>query len=141
MNTQPIGAGRATLFEVRTFRDSRGSLSVVEGEMDLPFVPRRLYYLHGSNAGQARANHAHRADRQCMIAMAGRVEIEVDNGRERQTFVLDRPDQGLLLEPVVWCVVHMEDRASVLAILAANAFDSDDYIHDYDEFRALVGAP
>ena len=102
MNTHPLQPGRATLFDIRTFADARGALSVVEVGVDLPYEPRRLYYLYGSDPGQARADHAHRTERQCLIAMAGAAEIEVDDGRDHHTFLLDRPDQGLLLEPVVW---------------------------------------
>jgi hypothetical protein len=141
MSIQPVGPGSAHLFEIRTFRDARGALSVVEEGADLPFVPRRLYYLYGSDPSGTRAHHAHRAERQCMIALAGTAEVEIDTGREQRIFLLDRPDQGLLLEPAVWRVVRMGDAASVLAVLAAHAYDPDDYIHDYDEFRALVGAP
>ncbi len=139
MSTHPLQPGRATLFDIRTFTDARGALSVVEGGVDLPFSPRRLYYLYGSDPGQARAHHAHRTERQCLIAIAGAAEIEVDDGRERHTFVLDRRDQGLVLEPVVWRVVRFPEAASVLAVLASDLYDADDYIHDYEEFRSLVG--
>lgn len=141
MSTQPVGPGSARLFDIRTFRDARGALSVVEEATDLPFVPKRLYYLYGSDPSGTRADHAHRTDRQCMIALAGSAEVEIDTGRERRVFLLDRPDRGLLLEPAVWCVIRMGSATSVLAVLAANGYDPDDYIHDYDEFRALVGAP
>ena len=139
MSTHHLQPGRATLFDIRTFTDARGALSVVEGGVDLPYVPRRFYYLHGSDPGQARADHAHRTERQCLIAIAGAAEIEVDDGRERRTFVLDRPDLGLVLEPVVWRVVRFRDAASVLAVLASDLYDADDYIHKYEEFRSLVG--
>ncbi len=138
MSAQRLKPGSATLFDIRTFTDSRGALSVVEDGVDLPFTCRRLYYLHGSDPGQVRGEHAHRTERQCLIAVAGAAEIEVDDGRERRTYVLDTPDKGLILEPVVWRVIRMRDAASVLAVLAADAYDEDDYIHDYEEFRSLV---
>ncbi|MDX1484786.1 MAG: FdtA/QdtA family cupin domain-containing protein [Alphaproteobacteria bacterium] len=141
MTLKRLKPGRAQLFDTRTFTDSRGALSVIEEGVDLPFVPRRLYYLHGSAAGQDRAHHAHRTERQCLIAMAGAVEIDVDDGRERRTFLLDRPDLALVLEPVVWRVVRFRDAGGVLAVLAADHFDADDYISDYEEFRALLGSP
>ena len=141
MSAPSYAPGSATLIDIRSFSDERGALAVVEGESDIPFMPRRLYYLYGSDPSRTRAHHAHRAERQCMIALAGSAEVEIDTGRERRTFLLDRPDRGLLLEPVVWRVVRMGDAASVLAVLTAHDYDPDDYIHDYDEFRALVGTP
>jgi len=139
MTTHRLRPGCATLFDIRTFTDERGALSVVEEGVDLPFSPRRLYYLYGSNSGQVRADHAHRTERKYLIAIAGAVEIDIDDGRARRTIVLDRPDQGLLLEPVAWVVVRFRDAASVLAVLASNSYDADDYIHKYEEFRSLVG--
>jgi hypothetical protein len=141
VSTRLLQPGRATLFDIRTFIDARGTLSVVEGGVDLPFVPQRFYFIYGSGPGQARADHAHRTDRQCLITIAGATEIEVDDGRDGHSFVLDRPDQGLVLEPALWTVVRFRDAASVLAVLAAEPYDADDYIHEYEEFRSLVGAP
>ena len=73
-----------------------------------------------------------------MIAMSGTVEVDIDDGTGSHTFVLDRPDQGLLLEPVLWRVVRFGNAASVLAVLASDLYDEDDYICDYQAFRALV---
>ena len=145
VNRQTHRPGRATLFDIRTFTDARGTLSVIEegGEEsgDLPFPPRRLYYLYGSDPGQARGGHAHIASRQCLIAMAGALEVDIDDGTGSRTFILDRPNLGLLLEPVLWRVVRFRDTASVLAVLASDFYDEDDYIGDYEAFRALVAGP
>ncbi len=146
MNSQKHRPGRATLFDIRTFTDARGALSVLEesgeegGEESgaLPFRPRRLYYLYGSTPGQIRGGHANIGSRQCLIAMAGALEVDIDDGTGSRTFILDRPDLGLLLEPVLWRVVRFRDTASVLAVLASDLYDEDDYIGDYEAFRALV---
>ena len=141
MNSQTHRPGRATLFDIPTFSDDRGALSVLEEGGGLPFTPRRLYYLYGSDAGQTRAEHANIASRQCLIAMTGIAEVDIDDGTGTRTFVLDRPDRGLLLEPVLWRVVRFGDTASVLAVLASDLYDEDDYIRDYEAFRTLVAGP
>lgn len=140
MNPGDHQPGRASLFEVRTFRDPRGALSVVEEKVDLPFAPRRLFYLHGAGPGVTRGAHAHRRERQCMIALSGTVEVEVDDGRVRNTFVLERPDQGLLIDPVAWVRISFRDAGAVLCVLASQPYDAEDYIREYSEFQALVGA-
>ena len=141
MNSQTHRPGRATLFDIPTFSDDRGALSVLEEGGGLPFTPRRLYYLYGSDAGQLRGEHAHIASRQCLIAMTGTAEVDIDDGTGTRTFVLDRPDRGLLLEPVLWRVVRFGDAASVLAVLASDLYDEGDYIRDYEAFRTLVAGP
>jgi len=145
VNSQTHRPGQAILFDIPTFSDDRGALSVLEegGEEGggLPFTPRRLYYLYGSDAGQLRGEHANIASRQCLIAMTGTAEVDIDDGTGPRTFVLDRPDRGLLLEPVLWRVVRFGDAASVLAVLASDLYDEDDYIRDYEAFRTLVTGP
>lgn len=140
MSTQSLQPGRATLLDIRTFTDARGALSVVEGGIDLPYVPRRMYYLYGSDPGQTRAGHAHRTGRQCLIAVSGTAEIEVDDGRDSRTFLLERPDRALMLEPVVWRVVRLRDATSVLAVLASGLYDEHDYIREHEEFLSLVAS-
>ena len=104
-------------------------------------TPRRLYYLYASAPDQTRGEHAHIASRQCLIAVAGTAEIDIDDGTGPRTFVLDRPDRGLMLEPVLWRVVRFSDAASVLAVLASDLYDESDYIRDYEVFRTLVAGP
>ena len=42
---------------------------------------------------------------------------------------------------IVWSVVRLRDAASVLAVLAADTYNADDYIREYEEFRSLVRGP
>jgi TDP-4-oxo-6-deoxy-alpha-D-glucose-3,4-oxoisomerase len=133
-----VHSSRVQLVQIRTFSDARGSLSVVEQGTDLPFVPRRLYYLHGGSPSQLRGAHAHKELQQFMIAFAGRVDIEVDDGFSRQTITLDRPDQGLLIKPVIWRTITPYSPSAVLGVLVSDLYDADDYIHDYQDFRALA---
>ncbi|MGE5548202.1 MAG: sugar 3,4-ketoisomerase [Solirubrobacterales bacterium] len=130
--------GRATLLAVPTIVDGRGALSVAAEDW-LPFTPRRLYWLHGNATEAVRGGHAHLQLRQFMIAMCGRVTIDIDDGAERQTFVLDRPDVGLLVEPIVWRDIQMS-ATSVLAVLASDVYKEEDYIRDYNAFHAVVGS-
>ncbi len=141
MNSQTHRPGRATLLDIPTFSDARGTLSVLEEGGGLPFSPRRLYFLYGSAPGQARGEHAHIASHQCLIAMTGTTEVDIDDGTGTRTFVLDRPDRGVLLEPVLWRVVRFRDAATVLAVLDSGLYDEDDYIRDYEAFRTLVAGP
>ena len=131
------GAAGAALLEIRTFRDGRGALSVVEGGVDLPFVPKRLYYLYGADAGVLRGAHAHRTLKQFLIALSGAAEVEVDDGRTRRIFRLERPSHGLLLSPMLWRIIRQIGSDTVLCVLASERYDEADYIHDYDEFREL----
>jgi hypothetical protein len=124
--------------------DHRGSISVLELPHDLmrgpalPFVVKRIYILHGQDQTQSRGVHAHKALRQVIFAMAGQVEIQLDDGFNRETYHLSSPGEALVIEPVVWRDIVMSPGA-VVAVLASEVYDEADYIREYDEFLDYVG--
>jgi hypothetical protein len=128
------------LIKIRSVSDSRGILSVADSGDDLPFVPRRVYWLHGGSIGTVRGGHAHRKLEQLLVAMHGVYEIAVDDGERRQTVRLETPTDGLLISPIVWREIRQMSLNSSLAVLASLPFDPEDYIHDYTEFLNLCGS-
>jgi UDP-2-acetamido-3-amino-2,3-dideoxy-glucuronate N-acetyltransferase len=61
----------------------------------------------------------------------------VDDGVRRQEFVLDRPDVGLHIPPLVWATQYAYSRDAALLVLASKPYDPGDYIREYEEFLAL----
>lgn len=135
----PSQHNRTKLVKIRSLSDERGVLSVADSEDDLPFVPRRVYWLHGGTVGTVRGGHAHRKLEQLLVAMSGTYEILVDDGQRRQVVRLETPTDGLLITPVVWREIRQASPAASLAVLASLPFDAADYIHDYAEFLSLCG--
>jgi dTDP-4-dehydrorhamnose 3,5-epimerase-like enzyme len=129
------------IVQIPRFTDERGSLSVVESGRQVPFDIRRLYYLYDIPAGQVRAAHGHRRLQQCMIAAAGSFEVHVDDGFERRTFRLDRPDRGLYIAPGMWRELDGFSGGAVCMVLASELYDESDYLRDYDDFLAFARAP
>jgi hypothetical protein len=64
----------------------------------------------------------------------------VDDGRERDEVVLDRPDLGLYVPPLVWAAQFHYTADAVLLVLASDPYDPDDYIRSYEEFLRVVRA-
>ena len=107
-------------------RDGRGQLVVME--QALPFVPRRVFWISGAD-GQLRGGHRHHVTRQALVAVAGRVEVAMHDRRHRETIVLDRPDQCLLVEPDDWHTMAFGPGA-ILLVLASSPYDRADYIDE-----------
>ena len=126
-----------SLYKLPSFRDMRGSLSVVEFERDLPFVPQRCFTVYAVPGKDVRGEHAHRQCQQLLICTAGSVHIVADDGQQRQEFILNSPDLALHLPPLVWGTQYKYSSDAVLLVLASHAYDSSDYIRDYDEFLRL----
>ena len=64
----------------------------------------------------------------------------VDDGTHRQEFVLDRPDFGVHVMPMIWGTQYRYSSDAVLLVLASHPYDADDYIRDYDQFLREVRA-
>lgn len=119
--------------------DARGSLVAVEAGSTLPFPIERVYYIYGTLPGVSRGFHAHRKLRQWAIAVSGSCTMLLDDGTQRFSVVLDRPDKALELGPMIWREIHDLSPDAVLMVLADTAYDETDYIRSYDDFLAMVG--
>jgi UDP-2-acetamido-3-amino-2,3-dideoxy-glucuronate N-acetyltransferase len=118
--------------------DLRGSLVAANFEGELPFVPRRFFTVFGVPSTDVRGAHAHRNCHQLLVCVQGSVNAVVDDGSERQEFVLDRPDIGLHMEPMIWGTQYRYSSDAVLMVLASDPYDADDYIRDHETFLAEV---
>ena len=111
-----------------------GRIVVLDVAEKLPFEVRRVYWIHGMRAGEARGAHGHRRLVQAMVAISGRVRIEFDDGHERSEYLLDRPDRVLIVPPGLWRDFTALDAGTTLLVLASEPYDEADYIRDYDAF-------
>jgi hypothetical protein len=64
----------------------------------------------------------------------------LDDGRQRVSVLLDRPDQALEIGPMIWREMHDFSPDAVLLVIADTAYDESDYIRNYDDFQAIVAA-
>jgi UDP-2-acetamido-3-amino-2,3-dideoxy-glucuronate N-acetyltransferase len=127
----------AELIRLTRVADMRGSLSAAEFD-DLPFVPRRSFLVFDVPSAEIRGEHAHRECHQLLSCVHGSVSVMVDDGKNRQSFRLDRPELTLHIEPMVWASQYRYSADAVLMVLASNRYDPDDYIRDYEQFRQAL---
>ena len=127
------------IVRIKTNADNRGALSVIENNTkELPFAVQRMFYIYNVKGEESRGNHANRKSNFLMIALNGRVEVEIDDGTRKTSYVLDRPNIGLRASKMTWKVMRNFSEDCVLAILADEKYDPDEYITDYDEFKKEV---
>lgn len=118
--------------------DGRGSLSYIQPGPLLPFEIRRVYYLYDVPDGQSRGAHGHRKLEQLMMAVAGAVNVECDDGRQRRTFRLDSPQVGLYVCPMIWRNLTGFEAGTVCMVVASEPYDEADYFRNYDDFLAAA---
>jgi len=114
-----------------------GFLHILDGWDALPFVPQRVYWTTGVPEGVLRGHHAHKKLWQLIVAVAGELELELENPKDSAgRFMLNRPDRGLLIPPMHWRTLRFNHDA-VLFCLASAPYQASDYIRDYSEFKKL----
>ena len=119
--------------------DERGNLVVVEGESDIPFDIKRVFYIYGSDSEVVRGQHANRESEFVLINVNGTSKVRVDDGKTQTVYDLDRPHIGIYLPRMVWKDMYDFSHDSVLLCLASTKYTPDEYIRDYDTFLSLVG--
>lgn len=127
-------AQNVKLIELPHVADLRGSLSFAEFDEKLPFIPQRYFIVFDVPSKEVRGEHAHRKCQQLLICVKGNCSVVVDNGETREEVLLDRPNLGLFVPPMVWATEYKYSEDAVLLVLASDHYDSTDYIRDYDLF-------
>ena len=128
------------LLEFKDLGDERGKLVVVEGEKDIPFAIKRIFYIYGSDAAVVRGKHANKESEFVLINVAGKSKIRLTDGYSEFTVELNRPRQGIYLPKMIWKDMYDFSSDSVLLVLASTHYDGKEYIRDYEEYLSIVRA-
>lgn len=129
-----------TLHRLPRVTDIRGSLTVGEFERSIPFPVRRYFMVFDVPSVETRGEHAHRLCHQFLICVRGQCSAVADDGVQRQEFLLDRPDVGLHLPPMVWGTQYKYSPDALLLVFASHYYDAADYVRDYNAFLGLCAA-
>ena len=115
--------------------DERGHLVVIEGNKDIPFDIKRIFYIYGSDPTVVRGQHANREPEFVLVNVAGKSKVKVYDGKGNEAiFILNRPHTGIYLPTMVWKDMYDFSEDSVLLVLASEAYNPNEYIRNYDEF-------
>ena len=122
------------LIEIPKICDSRGNLSVIEGDT-IPFVFKRVYYLYDVPSGGERGGHAHKVQQELLVAVSGSFDVVLNDGEATRKVTLNKPNIGLLIPMGIWRELENFSSGSVCLVLASDEFDEQDYIRDYQDFK------
>ena len=70
-----------------------------------------------------------------LICLGGSVKIRVKDGRTEETVLLDSPNKGLYIGPMIWREMYDFSPNATLLVLASNEYDEKDYIKDYSTYK------
>lgn len=127
------------MLDFKQHGDERGHLVVVEGNTDIPFEIKRVFYIYGSDKDVIRGQHANRKTEFVLINVAGKSKVKVKDGEGNEAiYCLNRPHTGVYLPTMVWKEMYDFSEDSVLLVLASEHYDNSEYIRDYNEFCKII---
>ena len=126
-----------SLISFLTVKAARGNLTALELPEVVPFQVRRIFLVYGVSKTEVRGEHAHKKCWQLLISTTGTVTVDLRDEETKETFELDTPEKGLLIPPLIWGTQYRFSENANLLVLASEAFDADDYINDFEEFKSL----
>ena len=125
------------LFNLRNFIEPDGNLVPIESKHDIPFDIKRIFYVHGVKNQDDRGKHSHHKTKQVLICLNGEVKVVCDDGKNRKSYILSKPNQALYIPEMIWDEQTYKSEDSVLLVLANTHYDINDYIEDYEEFLMM----
>lgn len=124
-----------SIVELPRHTDRAGNISIAENNINLPFEVKRVFYTYDIPGGVDRGAHAHKECHQFLIAASGSFEVEMDDGINKRTVVLNRPYYGLHLLPGIWASQKGYSSGAVCLVLASEVYEEEDYIRSYNDFK------
>ncbi len=122
------------VIELSKINNRAGNITPVQAHKDVPFDIKRVYYLYDVPSGETRGGHAHKDLQQLIVAASGSFDVVLDDGKNKRTITLNRPNFGLYVTPYIWRELTNFSSGAVLLVLASMKYAEDDYIRDYDAF-------
>lgn len=125
---------RCPILQFTDLGDERGKLVVIEGEQNIPFGIKRVFYIYGSDDTVVRGQHANRESEFVLINVAGKSKVRITNGSEELIVELNKPMMGVYIPRMIWKDMYDFSADSVLLVLASTHYDGEEYIRDYEEY-------
>ncbi len=119
-------------------RPEIGFISIGETEDRIPFDIKRIFWTYYTPESIIRGRHAHLRTEMVLIAATGRIVLNTETTPGKiETFILDKPTQGVYMPPLCWHTMQYSHTA-VQLVITSTKFDESDYVRSYDDFVKLA---
>lgn len=123
-------------FQPLVITDDRGFMGIVDFEQ-LPFTPRRFFWLNEIPSGAMRGGHAHRTCEQLIVCISGSVRCVSTSLDGSIHDVSLKSGDSYYLPLFHWLELQEFTKGSNVGVFASEPYDEADYIRSRDEFNSL----
>lgn len=117
------------IIELPKHFDPRGSLTVSEEVINVPFHIANTEWLYGLTVGTCLSSHACTNAQFFIVPLSGSFNIKISDGKESSSFFLNQPNKALYIDKGIWTEITDCANGTVILIL------SDKLEHDRKEIR------
>tara|TARA_B110001454_G_scaffold17503_1_gene15773 strand:- start:2050 stop:2457 length:408 start_codon:yes stop_codon:yes gene_type:complete len=126
------------LLEFPIFEEDSGELVVFEESITaIPFLIKRIFNVR-SEKDSVRGKHAHRLCSQILICSNGSIQVTCDDSTNKEIYILDKPNYGLLVSPGIWAEQKYIKQNTSMTVICDRLYEAEDYISDYADFRIFA---
>ena len=133
-----INENTVTSLTLPTYRDGRGELSVIEFDSNLPFEPKRMFYVRHPKG--VRGKHAHKTTAELVFMMSGSMRIFLNDGRKSYERILCNAQEGFFIAPLTWVEMFDFSADCIYAVLANEPYNNAGYIREWAQFEQLCSS-
>ena len=120
-------------FQAKINKDIRGSLGVIELSQ-IPFTPKRFFWIFDTPENTSRASHAHKSCQQFLMVQKGIVEIKTMSQKQvKNEFKLSAGD-CLFLDKLTWLELIEFSDGAVLGVWASEIYNRAEYLETLEDF-------
>ncbi|MBR2664182.1 MAG: FdtA/QdtA family cupin domain-containing protein [Clostridia bacterium] len=128
-----------SLVQIKQNVEEDGTLFVMEAGREVPFSIQRIFFVSRVTAGASRGDHATRETRLILFPVAGSCDVVVDDGTEKETWHMDDPAQGLMIDPMIWrSMRNFTPDCVMMAVCDCPYAPGRETIDDYESYRCEV---
>lgn len=102
----------------------------------LIFKPKRVFFVSGVPNNEPRGCHAHYKTKQILTCLHDIIHVKVFDGINYKGFTLTK-NMSIYIPELIWDEQVYNSNNSILFSICNTAYNSNDYIHDIDEFKKL----
>ena len=123
------------LIQIKQVTEPDGTLYVMENGKEIPFETKRIFLVAKVAPGKTRGDHATKETRLILFPVSGSCRVVVDDGQKKESFFMNDPAKGLLIEPMVWRSMQEFTPDCVMMAVCDRPFaPGNETFDDYDEF-------
>ena len=124
--------------KIKSFVNSTGKLIPLTFNKKFPIKTKRVFFLYGKTK-QIRGEHAHKKCSQFFLPILGKFILSIKTPDSEKKILLNHKNKtAVLVPPKYWCGVKFLKKDSVIMVVCDKEYDFDDYLEDFEEYKAYL---